>query len=107
MEGRGPSGSGGALLGGPGPNIDEEAVEDPEEGDEEEEDEGGDSPPKSKRSRARLVRSGILEKLPPQKGKYKSTEQRRKDGIRKDRIGRWEPDMYKMMDGSALVCLGE
>jgi hypothetical protein len=74
------------------------------------EDSPGKSRPRSRarsRSRARLVRSGVLSKLPPQKGKYKSTKQRRTDGAARDRIGNWEPDMYKMMDGSALVCLGE
>ena len=83
--------------------------------DEEEEDEEAQdnslSKPKSSskstsRSRSRLVREGILEKLPPQKGKYKKVTQRRKDAALRDRVGHWEPDMYKMMDGSALVCLG-
>jgi hypothetical protein len=58
------------------------------------------------RLRSQLVRGGVLEKLPPQKGKYKKVSQRRKDAAVRDRAGNWEPDMYKMMDGSALVCTG-
>lgn len=59
------------------------------------------------RARSHLVRQGILPKLPHTKGKYKKVYQRREEAAARDRMGKWEPDMYKMLDGSALVCLGE
>jgi len=58
------------------------------------------------RFRSHRVRKGLLEKLPPQKGKYVKVSVRRKEAAASDRFGNWEPDMYKSMDGSALVCLG-